>query len=94
MRQNLHKTMFNRNLGLMIEVCETAHNNGKSSKDKVCKIALFTLSDSLSYSETKADLKMVNEQTGLFAGKDGSLATTGSPSPELRLNSVLCGYCQ
>ncbi|MBR5675968.1 MAG: hemagglutinin repeat-containing protein, partial [Neisseriaceae bacterium] len=35
------------------------------------------VSGNLSYSETKADLKTVNEQTGLFAGKNGIDLTVG-----------------
>ncbi|MBQ9724120.1 MAG: VENN motif pre-toxin domain-containing protein, partial [Neisseriaceae bacterium] len=72
MNKNLHKVIFNKTTGLMIVVCETAHSCGKSRK-----IVIFNLSGSLSYSETKANLKTVNEQTGLFAGEDGIYLTVG-----------------
>ncbi|MBQ9725435.1 MAG: hypothetical protein IJV56_08895 [Neisseriaceae bacterium] len=44
MYKNFYKIIFNRNLGLLITVCETAHNNGKLSKDKICKIFIFNVS--------------------------------------------------
>ena len=52
MNKNLHKVIFNKSTGLMIAVCETAHNNGKSSKDKRFQVALFSLSGSLKRSST------------------------------------------
>ncbi|MBR6027245.1 MAG: hypothetical protein IK065_06600 [Neisseriaceae bacterium] len=37
MNKNLHKLIFNRNLGLMIAVCEITHNSGKSTEIKFAK---------------------------------------------------------
>ncbi|MBQ5429976.1 MAG: ESPR domain-containing protein [Neisseriaceae bacterium] len=42
MNRFFYKTIFNRNTGLMVVVAENACNNGKSSKNKVFQVALFS----------------------------------------------------
>lgn len=61
MNKNLHKVIFNRNLGLMIAVSETAHNSGKSSKDKIFQVALLCISGNLNI-RSDEDINLTDTQ--------------------------------
>ena len=68
MNKQLHKVIFNKSIGLMAVVAETAHNNGKSSKDKRFHVALFNLSGRLLTDLTAA--KDVNIKAAKEIGKE------------------------
>ncbi|MBR6027195.1 MAG: ESPR domain-containing protein, partial [Neisseriaceae bacterium] len=74
MNKNLHKVIFNRNTGLMIAVCETAYNSGKSRKDRVFQVALFVISSDTIYAgktyiQTGSTVSSINGETIISGSK-------------------------
>ena len=74
MNKLLYKVIFNSNIGLMIVVCETAHNNGKSSNDRICKIIVFAIVD---VRETVSDAYFTQNGFTKLDGKCGAQCFDG-----------------